>query len=617
MRHAAALLTIASLASCFYSSRTSLKQIERRALHAAEPAPLEASKPWTKDPRKLEVRVLVDEDFRSQNLRWSKQIEEQLDDANQFLIPALGLELKVAEYRKWDVRTADKTMEEVLGELEAHDDGEDVAWVIAYVSSLSIAADSFEQLGVARALGKHIVVRGYADVGERRAFTEAFPRTTAEERERVHQARRRHKQTVVLIHELGHTLGAIHETDPGWIMHGSYGPQMSQFSDRGRELMQMALEEKLKPEKEQDVRALAGRMVGFLDANPWGGWVDDDRAQLLQFLRAAMLSEPAGGGGGNDSMAAPDIPVPPAASDQFLRAQALARQGKSAEALAELEALVAAYPGTAEIRQAICEVHIGASGPGSPAATTACDRAAEVSPEDARPYLARVEAYLRGGDQPHALEMLARAEARAQGPAWERIAAIYQAAGSVTKAEAAAKKSAAGDKHPVIAWATRTRARYGLPPDGKKFKIVPDDEGAYVAAVRELLDLIYAGKTGPAQVKARAAEKRWPRAPGILAARCDLQLRLGDKGGAKRLCAQAVAAWPGAAWAHYLEGVIALQEHKDGRAVAALRAAITADPELSQAYRALGKALSRTKDDAGWAALATEYQQRFGQALPR
>jgi tetratricopeptide (TPR) repeat protein len=216
--------------------------------------------------------------------------------------------------------------------------------------------------------------------------------------------------------------------------------------------------------------------------------------------------------------------------------------------------------------------------------------------------------------------MLARAEARAgdRPPTWDRIAAIYQAAGRVTQAErAAARAGGPSGGHPVALWATRTRARYGLPPDAARFRIAPDDEGAYVAAVRELLDLIYAGKTGPAQAKARAAEKKWKGAPGILAARCDLHLRLGDKGAAKRLCAQAVAAWPGTAWAHYLEGVIALQEHKDERAVATLRAAIAADPELAQAYRALGKALTRVKDDPGWGALAKDYQRQFGQALPR
>lgn len=336
-----------------------------------------------------------------------------------------------------------------------------------------------------------------------------------------------------------------------------------------------------------------------------------------------MSSAPVGGDKDPGSMAAPDIPVPPAAVDQFHRAQTLAQQGKFTEALAELDALVAAYPGTAEIRQAICEVHVGASGPGSPAATTACDRAAEVTPDDPRPYLARVEAYLRAKDLAGALALLPRAEERAgdRAPMWDRIAEIYQAAGAVTLAEGAAAHSAALNKraepHPIAAWAAGTRARYGLPPDAKRWKIKPTEEGAYVQAVRELLDLVYANKMPEAQAKAKAAEKRWKGAPGILAARCDLHLRLNDKATAKKLCAQAVAAWKGTAWALYLEGVIGLQEHKDAAAVASLRAAIAADPGLGQAYRALGKALSRTKDDAAWQALATDYQQKFGTALPR
>lgn len=608
------------LAAVGCGRHNTLVQLERKGLSAAEPVPLEATKPWKKDPRDLKVRVWVDEDFRIQNVRWAKQIEEQIDEANQFLVPALGIRLIVDGQHKWDIRTTSQPMGDILAALEEKDEGKDVAWVIGFVSSLTIASVSFEELGMARPLGKHVILRGYADVDERRAFLQAFPRLDASERERVHQMRRRHKQTVVLIHEIAHTLGALHETDDGWIMHGAYSPQMSQLSDRGRELMQIALEEKTKPVLEQDVAALAGRMVGYLDANPWGGWVEEDRVELLTYLRAAMAAAPAGG-----SMAGRDIPVPPAAHDQFQRAIGFARAGKTAEALAELEALVAAYPGTGEIRQAICEVHIGASGPGSPAATTACERAAEISPDDARPYLARAEAFLRGGAPADAIAILPRAEERAgtRVPMWDRIAELYQAMGAVTLAEAAAAKSVAAagagapTVHPIAEWAARTRARYGLPPDGARWKIKPADEGAFIAAVRELLDLVYADKIADAQKRAKEAEKKWKGAPGILAARCDLHLRKGDRGGAKRLCAQAIAAWKGAAWAHYLEGVIGLQERRDARAVASLRAAIAADPELGQAYRALGKALSRTKDDAAWQKLAAEYQKKFGQTLPR
>lgn len=622
------LVAVTSLAACPVpvpipvGKKVDHKKMQRRDLAAITPAPLETTKPWKGDPRALKVRIYVDEDFRAQTLHWKQQIEEQFDDANQFLQPALGIRLDVVSYEPWAQRSASESMETLANALEAHDPGDDVAWVVGYVSSLSIASMSFEQLGVAHLLGKHVVLRGYAETGEKKLLAEAFPKVPGAEREKAHEQRRRHKQTVLLIHEIAHTLGAIHEIEESWIMHASYAVAMSGFSDRSRELMQIAIDERLKPKAEQDNRALAGRLIGYLDANPWGGWDESEQEQLKTMLRATMdgvaMAGVAGGGSGSGQEAS----VPPAAYDQMKRAQRLAQQGKTAEALAELEALVAAYPSTAEIRQAICEVNIAGSGPASEPAKAACTRASEITPDDPRPYIARVEAFVRAGDKKQAMELLPEVEKRAgeKVQVWDRVAEIYQATGRITQAEAAARKSMELSKaasHPLLEWSTRTRARYGLPPDARKFKISAADEGDYIAAVRELLDLIYAGKIAQAQAKARAAEKRWKGAPGILGARCDLHLRQNEVGAAKRLCAQAIAAWKGAAWAHYLEGVIALQEHKDARAETSLRAAIAADPELGQAYRALAKALVRQKKDAEWSALAEEYARRFGQGLPK
>ncbi|HUQ07493.1 MAG TPA: tetratricopeptide repeat protein [Kofleriaceae bacterium] len=594
---------------------TDRKKLERHNLGIITPAPLEATSPWKGEPRSMKVRVQVDEDFRAQTMRWKQQIDEQFDDANQFLVPALGIRLDVVAYEHWPTRSASKTVPELLTELHTQDAGDDVQWVVGYVSSLSIVSATFESLGAADLLGKHAVIRGYAENGERKWLDDNFPRVTKAERERAHDARRRHKQTTILIHELAHSLGALHESDAGWIMFPQYSVTATTLSDQSRELMQIALEEKLKATADQDMSRLAGRLVAYFDANPWGGWDEEEKQELGVTLRQIMDSgSPTGSGH--------DVSVPAAAYDQMQRAQRLAAQGKPDEALAELEALVAAYPSTAEIRQAICEVQIGAKGPGSEQATAACTRASEITPDDPRPYVARVEAYVRAGDQKSAMPLLAEVEKRAgeRAPVWDRVAEIYQATGRISQAEAAARRSMAISKapsHPLIEWSSRTRARYGLPPDAKRWKIAPADEGDYIAAVRELLDLIYAGKIPEAQAKARAAEKRWRNAPGILGARCDLHLRQGDTAAAKKLCAQAIAGWSGAAWAHYLEGVIALQEHKDARAEKSLRAAVTADPELGQAYRALGKALSRQKKDADWSALAATYQQKFGQALPR
>jgi predicted Zn-dependent protease len=47
-----------------------------------------------------------------------------------------------------------------------------------------------------------------------------------------------------------------------------------------------------------------------------------------------------------------------------------------------------------------------------------------------------------------------------------------------------------------------------------------------------------------------------------------------------------------------------------------LKRAITVDPDLGQAWRALGKAYERAHDAAAHDELAKQYQAKFGQALP-
>jgi len=617
----AAAVAAVALVGCFHSGLMQIgagKKAQRRQLAKAAPAELEVTNPWQGEPRPAKVRVWVDEDFRSQNLHWRAEIEEQIDEANQILIPALGVRLDVAAIEPWPARSAGRSVEEALIDLEQRDPGDGATWVIGYMSSLSMVSSGFEQLGMARLLGHHLVVRGFADGQEREAFARALPDLGKDELEALFQARRRHKQTVILVHEVCHSLGAIHETDEQWIMYPTYGNHMAQLSNKSRELMQITLTEWLLPPERRDPRVLAGRLATFLDTNPWGGWSSDEVSELQAQLRQQMDSAPTAA-----SPAAPAGPgVPAAAHDQFKRARLLAQQGKADAALAELDALVAAYPATLEIRQAICQVRVGKDGPGADTTIAACQRAATMAPDDPAPYLARVQGYLAAGDTRSGLKLIAEVEQRAGDHAtvWDQLAATYQALTLVTRAERAAQRSAQLDPHdqphPVLIWAARTRARYGLPPDARRWRIAIDDEGAYIGAVRELLDLIYAGKVAEARKRAAAAQRRWKNAPGILAARCDLDLRQGDLERARRLCAQAIAAWPQTAWALYLSGVIELQRGRDQAGIQQLRAAIAAEPELGQAYRALGKALHRVKDDAGRAALAEEYQQRFGSPLP-
>ena len=611
----AALLGVIAAASvgCYtnaFSNAAKDKALQRRNLAKAIPARLEVATPMPGQPRTAHVRVWADADFRSQTVRWRQQIEEQLDEANQFLVPALGVRLEASAIQAWDVRSSDKPLGDVLTALEAHDPGDGADWVIGYASALTLVEGTFEQLGVARPLGRHLVVRGYADGAERAAFATLFPDTSDDERDRVHQARRRHKQTVVLLHELGHTLGAPHETDPTWLESAMYSPQMATLSDQSRAIMQLSLETWLAPAAAFDERALASRLIGYFEANPWGGWDDESKRTLVADLRA-LVDAPGGAPAGLTGTAA----------EQFVAAQRLAQAGKLDDALAELDALIAAYPAAVELRQAVCEVRLAKDGPTDAEATRACARVSELAPDDPRPHLVTAQARLRAGDAAGGLAALGAVEAVAgtRTEVWGVLAEQYMALNLVTAAERAADRVAAAAPDaaaPIRAWAQRTRGRYGLPPGGKPGGIAAADEGAYVAAVRGLLDAIYADKCAEAKKLAAAADKRWRGAPGVLAARCDLAMRQNQLGAARGLCDQAIKAWGGAAWALYLRGVLAAQAGKLPAAITSLRAAIAAEPELGQAYRALGKALDRTGDAAAKAQLAADYQARFGAALP-
>lgn len=606
-------IAVVGLAGCYtnaFSNAARSKQIQREALEDALPATLEVPGPLPGVGRTARVRVWAAEDFRAQRVRWRAQIEEELDEVNQFLVPAVGVKLDAVAIEPWPVQSAERSLGDLLDQLAAEDPGDDVDWVIGYSSGLSLVEGSFEQLGVARPLGRHLVVRGYVDRDERDGFARAYPETSDADRERVLAARRRHKQATILIHELAHTLGVPHERDESWIMSAFYTPKMETLSTQSRTVMQLSLETWLSPRGTFDVTTLAARLTSYYESNPWGGWSDDQR-QVLADLRATVAS----GGGPKTSGLAGE------AREQLERARRLASGGKLREALAELESLVAAYPATADVRESICEVHVALDGPTSAATTKACDRALEVTPDDPRPHLALALAHLRAGDRAAGLARLASVEAVAgdRTAVWAELVAIYQAQNLVTLAERALDRQVAlapGTDAEGREWAARVRGRYGLPPTATRWKIAPTDEGEYIATVRELLDLVYADKFAEAKRLAATADKRWKGAPGLLAARCDLALRQQQVPAAQKLCDQAIAAWSGAAWALYLRGVLLAARAKNAEAIASLRAAIAAEPTLAQAYRTLGKALTRTGDKAGRDALAAEYQTRFGARLP-
>lgn len=568
------------------------------------PATLETTRPKEGDPRTAKVRIYADPGVRALP-HWKEDLTDQLDYASQLLQPLIGIKLTVDSVQEW-VRAGDP--HDALRELVQADKADDATWVIGYVTPPDIASTAMTELGDAQPLGHHVVVRGWAEKPEVGALAGKLPDLTDAQRGEVIGAHRRHKQTVVLLHMLATTLGAIAEGDPAWIQHVSYSPKQTTFSNRTRELLQLAIDGRLSGDSDL---TLAKKLADAIEKSEWGGWIPAAHDQVL-----ATLHNVIDAGRSGKTFAG----VPPAAYDEFKRVSELARRGQTSDALTELDNLLTAYPGNATMHELKCEIMLGKPGVADKTTRATCARVAELAPGDPTVHMAVGEALIRAGDLTSARGELVQAETKIANlpagatDAWRRLIAIYNGLGALTWTEDAIAKAKL-ENDPAAAHAAQTRARFGI-ARGAKF-VAPEQEAALVAAIRGVLDLIYASKFGDAERALAAADKRWPNAPGLIAARCDLAFRMGQIEAARAACSRALAADASDSWALYLLGVLLLRDAGTTNAgIAKLKAAIVVDPDLGQAWRSLAQAYARGKDQAALDQLGKAYFAKFGQPLP-
>ena len=83
-------------------------------------------------------------------------------------------------------------------------------FVIGLIAPAQVSTPSFHERGIARVLGKHIVLRGVDDTVEQRALEKQLRGLRGEEREESQRQRIRHLFATLLLHEVGHALGAAH-----------------------------------------------------------------------------------------------------------------------------------------------------------------------------------------------------------------------------------------------------------------------------------------------------------------------------------------------------------------------------------------------------------------------
>jgi len=272
------------VAGCFYyDSRWGQSTAEqKRAVARLEPAALGSSHGGPDGERVLRVRAHATRAYAAETLDWQDRYADLLDDASAVLKPAFGFSLESAGASLWQPSVDDAKLEDAVSDLAEEDSGDGADWVVGFVQSTPKLVTDFHVLGVGRTFSKYLVVRASNNPAELDLLSKNFQDVDEGKKERVYRERRHHQEVIVFLHELAHTLGAVHRTAPATIMNPTYDPQAVGFDDATIALLRLSLAGRF----DEAARAASYRkMADYLRATP-NGWVESERDEELRILEA-------------------------------------------------------------------------------------------------------------------------------------------------------------------------------------------------------------------------------------------------------------------------------------------------------------------------------------------
>jgi hypothetical protein len=340
------------------------KRIQQHNAAAAAPAAIESTPPpetptageahATPAVRAYRVRIYATPAYESLTVDWHRRVTELLEDGNLVLGPSIGARLTIESFHDWAVD--EQSLSGALRALGEEDEGRDVDWVIGFVSALPRATRSFHELGMAQVPGKHLVLRAAGVADEKDAIDQAFDQLSQADRTKLGRARARHRATAVLLHEIGHTLGALHVSDPRSLMRPAYDTQMDAFGDPSAALMRATLSHRDDPDPRQGASAL----LSALEAAPADTWASADRDPFEARLRA-VLAPPANAPPAKEpakaSAPAPDVAaLPEDARARFAEASRALEAGDAAAAFEKGRALFEAEPDVLAVQDLRCKI---------------------------------------------------------------------------------------------------------------------------------------------------------------------------------------------------------------------------------------------------------------------
>jgi hypothetical protein len=359
-------------AGCYDSRWGQSAAVQRQ--HAAQNAPTLRGEHAPEDKqgaagtkvKTVRVRAFVARAYTTQVTDVPGTLRELFADVNDVTEPAFGIKLSLDGIRTWELGN-DDDLPKVLAELDRLDPASDVDWVAGFVGGLSRTTASFHDLGLGHLPGRHIVLRAPSTAQQHDAVERSYAELSDEERRRVQKEHRRHRVAATFLHEIGHTLGALHERSERNLMFPEYRAKMTTFGPEASEIMRAVLSRR-DSKSRGDQAMLFREIVAGARRAPAGVFFEEDREKLVPQLeaRAAKLE---GTVRANEAAAAP-APEPAAAAEPEVAPPELsaadgARYLRAREALARKDhvgawetakPLFAAYPSVFAVQDFRCNL---------------------------------------------------------------------------------------------------------------------------------------------------------------------------------------------------------------------------------------------------------------------
>lgn len=558
----------------------------------------------------IRVRVVVDASHRREQLRWRARARETIEAASDELRAQFGVAIEVISIEEWDYDGTNQPLEDVLRALASayptvatREDR-----VLAITSSLATPTVAQHELGMAYEHGEHLVLRGMQDHMEQELIEASLDRSKRHLGDAIYHDRITHKRTTVLLHELGHTYGAMHTRDDGQIMSPGYDHKITAFCPINTILLEEAF-----------------RLDARLGAAPHLQWKQAMLAELVKLdaQQEPLLSqiprqeiERAIGREERTRHAA-------TSHDTLLRdAEDATRRGDHEQAWAHLSPLLAEDEQiSSRAAYLACFTQHKLASQDHALLELWCTRAIEHAvhlPENVA-FAAHVLAIqeLERGKTLSAFALVQRLESALQEldetnhERWMAVALLYSASGALSHAE----------RLSALAGMTRdaSRLKEAIAYDRHRFSMFdlePDDEPAIYQIARNLDKALHEDNVPAAEGVMKQLEALAPDTSTALVARCQVAIFKNDSAKMARACEVAAREVPLAAMAHYGLAVSQLVHHDEKAAIASLERSIALAPELEIHWKVLARHYEQRHSKKALEALRRAYSDRHQRDPP-